>query len=149
MIQGLYQKIAQTRATMESRMRDAADKTLHPMDSQHAGMLADISRKDLAEMEGQVLDNAAMVAELNDMIARLENPSFCSADRTRALCYLEDAQSRLLRELGDKPSASTMAHYINEGATLILDGHKSRISIQVTGDNSALCDVIFHALESN
>lgn len=146
MIQGIYHKISAVRSVMEERLSAASDKTSDPMDSHHAGMLAEISRKDLVSLEGQMQDNEAMVAELTDMITRLKKNRFSSADRTRALCCLEDAQSRLIRDLGTKPADSTMAHYINEGTTLILDGHGSRIGIQKTEENSALCDAICSAL---
>ena len=101
MIQGLYHKIA----TLEARhanayacMRDSMDpQDIHQAHLHAEGVVRDISSllamADADELLVQGIQN------LLDTMAILPP----TAHRVLAMRHVEDAQSRLLRELGDKP----------------------------------------------
>lgn len=104
MINGLYHELHEKNAQL-SRFRavaeDPATSSVHAHDANfHAERLA----KELVDLEFQIHEDIKFVGEQQKFINFLITSKYKSAHRTLALRHVEDAQSRILRELGDKPT---------------------------------------------
>ena len=100
MIHGLYQQLekAQARHAMACQaMRDGEPQTCHD-----AGLLEARLRKEIEGIKQLIDSDLCLIGKLDEVIGGFI-PALSTSFRTLALRHVEDAQSRLLRELGDYP----------------------------------------------
>lgn len=103
MIKGLYQLHAdKTRELAEARAI-VADPEAGAGERHDAEFNAGQLTRELVDLEYQIHEDIKFVGEQQKFINFLTTTKFKSAHRTLALRHCEDAQSRILRELGDKP----------------------------------------------
>lgn len=104
MIEGLYYHVAtleRAMAQLNQQIGSADDpRDGHSLSNRYAALQAEMGRT-----LGHIDCNEADIAQIERRIALSKRCEFRSADRTLALRHLEDASSRLRRELGDKPAA--------------------------------------------
>ena len=106
MIQGLHHKIA----TLEARhfyacaaMRDGTDG---PQECHQAKVYADEVAREIASLREMADADEILVQGIQNLLDTITilPPT---AHRVLALRHIEDAQSRLMRELGDKPAGES------------------------------------------
>ena len=103
MIQGLYQLHAdKTRELAEARAI-VADPEAGAGERHDAEFKVGQLTKELVDLEYQIHEDIKFIGEQQKFINFLTVTKYKSAHRTLALRHCEDAQSRILRELGDKP----------------------------------------------
>ena len=103
MIKGLHhRKELLSRDLLTLRARARRPET-DPRTAHEAGVAADGVERELHQVTATIASDVELVGEIQQQINYLSESSFKSAHRTLALRHLEDAQSRLLRELGDLP----------------------------------------------
>lgn len=108
MIQGLHHElVAKLGRLIDIRAR-MAEPALSPQEEHSLNWeLQDLDRA-AAKLMNAIGEVERMVRDIGGMIVLMTNAPHNSAHWTLAIRHLEDAQSRLLRELGDKtPPAET------------------------------------------
>lgn len=103
MIPGIYSQI---KSKQEARDRRAA-AALHAADGPRVchdhEVAADVLGGQIATLKSHAEENERMIGNLQGLLMELAASGHQSAHRTLALRHLEDAQSRLMRELGERP----------------------------------------------
>lgn len=103
MIKGLYHKLAQCQdalAAARETMRDDRD----PGSAHNAGARARAIEADISRIRNLIDDDLLLIACIDACIDRLGNMTLTTSHRTLTTVLMEDAQSRLMRELGDHPA---------------------------------------------
>lgn len=98
---GLYKKIAELVIQLQAKRVIAEDTFAEPRDGFNANEDAVRLEREIAELKSMADEDAAMVATLMLVLEKLENSKHKSRHRSLVITLLEDAESRLLRELGD------------------------------------------------
>lgn len=75
----------------------------NPVSVHYAGVEAEQLTREMNLIREQISDDEYWIGRLQNMIEVLGDAKLSTANRTLAMRHLEDAQSRLLRELGGKP----------------------------------------------
>jgi hypothetical protein len=101
---GLYHDLMMLRTLLASKRVTAAAVDSDPRIAHDAGVSVIRMAGDEKALTEQILEDVTWIANLQGMINRMTVSKHGSAQRTLALRHLEDAQSRLLRELGEKPA---------------------------------------------
>lgn len=101
-MKGLYQQLCDAQdalAAARNSMRHGS-----PSDAHDAGVRAKCYEEAIARLKQTIDSNLSAISTMEKTISSLSIPSISTAHRTLALRHVEDAQSRLIRELGDHPS---------------------------------------------
>lgn len=104
MIKGLYHKLNHCQDALAAARRAMRDDP-NPGAAHNAGVRASAIEQDIQRIKQTIDSNLLSIDHMEFLLGQLSIPSISSADRTLALRHIEDAQSRLLRELGDQPSS--------------------------------------------
>lgn len=102
MTQGLYNKQALGKARYDV-LCGIMKNDPNPVSAHYAGVEAEQLTREMNLRTLKISDNEFIIGNLQSTIETLSNVILASAQRTLALRHLEDAQSRLIRELGDRP----------------------------------------------
>ena len=100
---GLYHLLAAKDASRISLVRNALRPGISPADLHDATAITERLEKEIDQLAESIVAEEFLIIDIGHMIDRLEKTNFKTAHRTLALRHLEDAQSSLIRELGDKP----------------------------------------------
>lgn len=103
MTPGLY-KLKSDKLAVSTALRMAARRGGQSPQDSHASEVRATQMDDEINLLGErIAADEVMIGQLAVMICNLSDPKLATTHRTLALRHLEDAQSRLLRELGSKP----------------------------------------------
>lgn len=100
MISGLHHQLAQTRQQLVAASDRANHPNAEPRDTHAAQAHADVLGREIADLQHHIEGDLKLCDEIQQLINFLNASKAKTAHRTLALRHLEDAQSRLLRELG-------------------------------------------------
>ena len=101
MISGIYQALNQGESIcLRALSRIQSDD---PQTAHDALVIRKNIEREMEVLVAQSEEDIMIIEELDRCIEKLSNPKFESVHRVLALRHLEDAQSRLIRELGDPP----------------------------------------------
>lgn len=84
----------------------ALEESLSPQEQHSKTVRQEEIRREVVKIEAAVLENETMASELTGLLNRANVSSHKSRHRSLVITGLEDVQSRLLRELGDKPQTT-------------------------------------------
>lgn len=104
MIQGLYYQLATKNLLLAKARAIIADPEAGAGQVHDAEVNAGILSRELVDLEYQIHEDIKFVGEQQKFINFLTATKYKTANRMLALRHCEDAQSRILRELGDKPT---------------------------------------------
>jgi len=104
MIHGLYHQRAEKVLRARAKRLLATDLTALPAERHAAETDADSLVRELARISGEIADVETWLSDLAPLIRKLRIRNIGYRNATLALQHLEDAESRLIRELGDKPA---------------------------------------------
>lgn len=99
---GLYHQLAEKRVCLASDLRLSRSATTEPRDAHCAGVNAGMLEREIEDLENQILADQRLCGEIQHAINFLTASKTKTRQRALALAELENAQSRLLRELGEK-----------------------------------------------
>jgi hypothetical protein len=103
MIHGLYSRRLATHAQIAKAMKVQRDSEADPVQQHDAAFLEPRLREEVSKL-GKVMDeNESLITRIEALITDMQQSGWSSAERTLAIRHLEDASSRLRRELGDHP----------------------------------------------
>lgn len=106
MIKGLYQELADLQAQRRSKQAFVDAKVGSARALHDAAVFVQTADAGVFSLMGAILESEEMAREIQGLLNRLHTAKHQSRHRSLALRHLEDAQSRLMRELGDKPVQS-------------------------------------------
>lgn len=104
---GLYQNLARMRAILAGKRVTAAAVDSDPRIAHDVSVEVLRMAREEKELMTQIQEDVEFMAGIQGLINRITVSPHGSANRTLAIRHLEDAQSRLQRELGDKPLDET------------------------------------------
>lgn len=102
MIQGIHKQRRSLADEMLSILK-ALEETLSPQERHSKTLRQDEIRREMIQLDAAVFENETFARELQGLLMRLAVSNHKSRHRSLVITGLEDVQSRLLRELGDKP----------------------------------------------
>ena len=104
MIKGLYHLHAEKTRELAEARAIVADPEAGAGERHDAVFNAGQLSAERVDLEYQISEDVVFIGEQQKFINFLTVTKYKSAHRTLALRHCEDAQSRILRELGDKPT---------------------------------------------
>ena len=78
-----------------------------PQDAHDAAILAKEMEREIERIEAMLEDDHVILAQIDAALIRLRNLAHATANRTLAIRHLEDAESRIRRDMGHE---SVMGH---------------------------------------
>ena len=103
MIHGLHQLLAEKIAKKADGQTRLADPEISANERHSLEWTAEDLDREIVRISAAIREDAALGAAITDILYRLSLSPHDSRHRTLAFTHLEDAHSRLLRELGDVP----------------------------------------------
>jgi len=101
-MKGLYQELADMRARL-ALARETMRMDASPQDAHDAGLEAEKLARSITSLEALIEGDELLLAHCEALLLRLRDPALVTAHRMLACRHVEDAESRILRELGDLP----------------------------------------------
>lgn len=103
-IHGLYSKLNATHAAIAAAIKLQRDPDTDPAKLEAAKISEPRLREEVAKLGKAIDHNESLINRIESMIDEMTLNGWGSAQRTLAMLHLEDASSRLRRELGDHPT---------------------------------------------
>jgi hypothetical protein len=111
MIAGLYHNLQRLQARMAAGAHAGA--CVDPKDAHVEAVAREKVREERDAVAQAILEDEHYLVELRRVISAMQLSEHGSANRQLVIRHLEDAESRILRELGDVP-AGTMKNYFQK-----------------------------------
>jgi hypothetical protein len=103
MIKGLYSKLNATHAAIAAAVKVQKDSDAEPAKLEAARISEPRLREEVKKICAAIEQNEGWITRIESMIDEMNLKGWGSSDRSLAIRHLEDASSRLRRELGDHP----------------------------------------------
>ncbi len=104
MIKGLYQELADKTAQRAASQARLADPEISANERHSLEWKGGDLNRAIERIGYMIAENEAWIVRIGELLEDLADAPDKTDHRTLATMHLEDAQSRILRELGDKPA---------------------------------------------
>jgi hypothetical protein len=113
MIAGLYHNLQRLQARVAAGARAGA--AINPKDAHVEAVARQKEKEERTAVAQAIIEDESYLVAIRKVIAEMQLSEHGSANRQLAIRHLEDAESRLLRELGDVPAGTTKNDFRTNG----------------------------------
>lgn len=104
MIHGLYSRRLASHALIAKAVKAQRDPETDHVQKHDAAFHEPRLREEVGKLAKAIDHNESLITRIEELITEMQQNGWGSAERTLAMRHLEDASSRLRRELGDHPT---------------------------------------------